>query len=69
MWNTSFSNKTQLKIFFFTGSDLVQCIFIALDRVRSPLFTWTVESELSTGEERRQEQEKNAGETDKTYFS
>jgi hypothetical protein len=28
-----------------------------------------VESSLSTGEEQRQEQEKNAGETDKTYFS
>jgi len=25
--------------------------------------------ELSTGEERMQEQEKNAGEADKTYFS
>jgi len=30
---------------------------------------WTVESSLFTGEERRQEQEKNAGEADKTYFS
>jgi hypothetical protein len=29
----------------------------------------SLESSLSTGEERRQEQEKNVGEADKTYFS
>ena len=85
MWNTSFSNKTQLKIFFFYWIGPGSMYFYSFEP--GPISTvhvnsgewikfilhcslkWTVESSLSTGEERRQEQEKNAGEADKTYFS
>jgi hypothetical protein len=68
MFNTSFSNKTQLKIknifilFYFTGSDPVQCIFsFGPDPVQPAREQWSMPPLFSDFSARKKQQNTACG--------